>query len=100
MTREFEVGLFVGVPNWIPQMKSLPAQESLCPHLGKMLSHRLSAVESAFQPHLTRRAGNNSHKLCGPVVLKLRSRQTELITLRAKPVPGLDASRTKHRQGD
>lgn len=53
-------------------------------------------VESVFQPHLTRRAGNSSWKQCGPVALKLRRRQAELITPRAKSVPGVEHSQAMH----
>lgn len=42
-------------------------------------------VESVFQPHLTKRAGN-SYKLCSPAALELSGAQAELIVFRTDTV--------------
>lgn len=41
-------------------------------------------------PHMTRRAGNNSRKLNGPVALETREGWAVLIALRAKAVSGME----------
>ena len=43
-------------------------------------------VESVFKHHVTKRAGNNFCKQCGPAMTELRVRQAELINPGAKPV--------------
>lgn len=43
-------------------------------------------VESIFQSHLTRMAGDNSWKLCNPLVLQSREGQPEPIVCKTKPV--------------
>lgn len=60
---------------------------------------RAVTAPTAVEPYLNRRAGYNFWKLCSPVVLEPRDGQAELITLKAKPVPGMEASYAKHRQG-
>lgn len=43
-------------------------------------------VKNIFWPLLTKRAGNNLWKLCGPVAPKQRVGQAEMIVCRAKPM--------------
>lgn len=60
-------------------------------------------TESIFQPYLTRKAKDNSWKLCGPVALELRKGQTESIVCRVKPLacsakePGVSADLRQQR---
>lgn len=57
-------------------------------------------MESVSQPHLTRKADDNSWKLYDPVSLKSRGEWEELITPKAKPVPSMKSSNAKYRQVD
>lgn len=50
--------------------------------LGRASSHlQCPNVESVFLPHLFRKAGDNSLKLCSPVVYDPRGRRTEPVAL-------------------
>lgn len=53
-------------------------------------------MESAFKLDQTRRASDDSWKVCGQGALKQRGRR---FVLRAKPVLGLKSSHATYRQG-
>lgn len=62
--------------------------EQPLPHLPWQRSSDIAPLpmECVFQPHLTRRAGNNSWKLCSSAALEPRGKWVESTVFRAKPV--------------
>lgn len=57
----------------------------------------LPAMESAFKLDQTRKASDDSWKVCGQGALEQRGRQSRLFVLRAKPVLGLKSSHATGR---
>lgn len=56
-------------------------------------------MESAFKLDQTRRASDDSWKVCGQGALEQKGRRSRLFVLRAKPVLGLKSSHATYRQG-
>ena len=74
------------MPNIIFRQGVLLALEPSCLLPDKDLNHIQSAVENIFWLHLTRKAGDNSQKLCSPVALEPRCGWAEPTVCREKPV--------------